>query len=65
MENRWDKPLVGAIVSRRHSSGEGQLLVPPDCPLKLIEYLGDSITEGVLVHKPSPEEKGKRKLAAI
>ena len=60
-ENRWDKPLVGAIVFRGATPVEGgQLLVPPERPLKLIEYLGDSITEGVLVHKPTPEEKGKR-----
>lgn len=60
-ENRWDKPLVGAIVFRGATPGPGgQLLAPPERPLKLIEYLGDSITEGVLVHKPTPEEKGKR-----
>ena len=39
----------------------GQLIAPPERPLKLIEYLGDSITEGILVHKPTPEEKGNGK----
>ena len=66
-ENRWDKPLVGAIVFRGATPVEGgQLLAPPERPLKLIEYLGDSITEGVLVHKPSSGGKGKTgRLAAI
>ena len=60
-ENRWDKPLEGAILFRGATPvAGGQLLAPPERPLKLIEYLGDSITEGVLVHKPGPEEKGKR-----
>ena len=60
-ENRWDKPLVSSIVFRGVTPDEGgQLFAPPDRPAKLIEYLGDSITEGVLVHKPAPEEKGGR-----
>ena len=60
-ENRWDTPLVSAIVFRGATPVEGgQLIAPPERPLKLIEYLGDSITEGILVHKPTPEEKGKR-----
>ena len=60
-ENRWDRPLVSSIIFRGVTPvAGGQLLAPPVRPLKLIEYLGDSITEGILVHKPDPEEKGKR-----
>ncbi|MFN8005517.1 MAG: GDSL-type esterase/lipase family protein [Terriglobia bacterium] len=60
-ENRWDNPLVSAVIFRGVTLGEGgRLLDPPQRPLKLIEYLGDSITEGILVHKPAPEEKGNR-----
>ena len=60
-ENRWDKPLVSSIVFRGATPDEGgQLLAPPERPAKLIEYLGDSITEGVLVYKPAPEGKSSR-----
>jgi lysophospholipase L1-like esterase len=60
-ENRWDRPLVSAIVFRGATPDDGgKLLDPPERPAKLIEYLGDSITEGVLVNKPSTEEKSNR-----
>ena len=49
-ENRWDSPLVGCIVFRGVTPDKDTKLVdPPQRPKKLIEYLGDSITEGILV----------------
>lgn len=49
-ENRWDAPLVGSIVFRGVTPAKGAGLLPaPARPAALIEYLGDSITEGVLV----------------
>lgn len=49
-ERRWDPPLESSIVFRGLSLAPGgKLLDPPARPGRLIEYLGDSITEGVLV----------------
>ncbi len=49
-ESRWDPPLANSIVFRGVSLAPGgALLEPPLRPRLLIEYLGDSITEGVLV----------------
>jgi lysophospholipase L1-like esterase len=49
-ERRWDPPLESSIVFRGLSlTSGGKLLDPPLRPNRLIEYVGDSITEGVLV----------------
>jgi lysophospholipase L1-like esterase len=49
-ERRWDPPLESSVVFRGLSlSPGGRLLNPPPRPGRLIEYVGDSITEGVLV----------------
>jgi len=49
-ENRWDSPLVGSVVFRGITPDAGtHLLSAPERPAKLVEFLGDSITEGVLV----------------
>ena len=49
-ERRWDPPLESSIVFRGVSLDQAAtLLAPPERPRFLIEYLGDSITEGVLV----------------
>lgn len=49
-ENRWEAPLIGSVVFRGVTPEKGsQLTSPPERFKKLIEYLGDSITEGVLV----------------
>jgi lysophospholipase L1-like esterase len=49
-ENRWEAPLVNSIEFKGITLGTGAILLdPPARPEKLVEFLGDSITEGVLV----------------
>jgi lysophospholipase L1-like esterase len=49
-DRRWDTPLESSVVFRGLSLDAGvSLLEPPPRPARVIEYLGDSITEGVLV----------------
>ena len=60
-ENRWDTPLVGSVVFRGVTPDAGtQLLPAPERPAKLVEFLGDSITEGVLVLNTGPRETWTR-----
>ena len=60
-ENRWDTPLVGSVVFRGVTPDDGtQLLPAPERPAKLVEFLGDSITEGVLVLNTGPRETWTR-----
>jgi|GEM_PF-847523 len=60
-ENRWDPPLVNSVVFRGLTlEAGGRLLDPPLRPSRLIEYLGDSITEGVLVLNTGPRESWTR-----
>ncbi len=60
-ENRWDTPLVGSVVFRGITPDAGtQLLSAPERPAKLVEFLGDSITEGVLVLNTGPRETWTR-----
>jgi lysophospholipase L1-like esterase len=60
-ENRWDTPLVGSVVFRGVTPEDGtQLLPAPERPAKLVEFLGDSITEGVLVLNTGPRETWSR-----
>jgi lysophospholipase L1-like esterase len=60
-ENRWDTPLVGSVVFRGVTPDAGtQLLPAPERPAKLAEFLGDSITEGVLVLNTGPRETWTR-----
>jgi lysophospholipase L1-like esterase len=58
-DNRWKPPLQTAIVLTGIGLAEGgTLLAPPPLPALRIEFLGDSITEGVLLHRlgrPFPE----------
>jgi len=60
-ENRWDTPLVGSVVFRGVTPDVGTRLLPaPERPPKLVEFLGDSITEGVLVLNTGPRETWTR-----
>jgi len=60
-ENRWDTPLVGSVVFRGVTPDAGtQLLPTPERPAKLAEFLGDSITEGVLVLNTGSRETWTR-----
>jgi lysophospholipase L1-like esterase len=60
-ENRWDTPVVGSVVFRGVTPDDGtQLLQAPERPAKLVEFLGDSITEGVLVLNTGPRETWTR-----
>ena len=60
-ENRWDPPLANSVVFRGVTlSGGGSLLDPPPRPRLVIEYLGDSITEGVLVLTEGAGDKRPR-----
>ena len=60
-ENRWDTPLVGSVVFRGITPDPGtQLLSAPERPTRLVEFLGDSITEGVLVLNTGPRETWTR-----
>ena len=58
-DNRWTAPLQTAVVLTGIGLAEGgKLLDPPPRPALRIEFLGDSITEGVLLHRldrPFPE----------
>jgi lysophospholipase L1-like esterase len=57
-ENRWEAPLVGSIVFRGLTPAKGAGLLPARArPAALIEYLGDSITEGVLVSASGGPER--------
>ena len=52
---RWEEPLTASITFQGFElSAGGKLLDPPAEPKLKIEFLGDSITEGVLVHKKQP-----------
>jgi lysophospholipase L1-like esterase len=60
-ERRWDPPLESSVVFRGLSLDPGaSLLEPPPRPARLIEYVGDSITEGVLVLTPGDEARRQR-----
>ena len=60
-ERRWDAPLESSIVFRGASLEPGGALEePPARPSRVIEYLGDSITEGVLVLNEGPRESWTR-----
>jgi lysophospholipase L1-like esterase len=60
-ENRWDTPLVGSVVFRGVTPDAGtQLLPAPERPAKLVEFLGDSITEGILVLNTGARETWAR-----
>jgi lysophospholipase L1-like esterase len=52
---RWAEPLTASITFVGFDlPNAGKLLDPPDRPKLKIEFLGDSITEGVLVHSKQP-----------
>jgi lysophospholipase L1-like esterase len=60
-ETRWETPLVSAVIFRGVTPlPETRLLPAPERPDKLIEYLGDSITEGVLAMASGPRESWTR-----
>jgi lysophospholipase L1-like esterase len=60
-ESRWDPPLANSVVFRGISLPTGGgLLDPPSRPKLVIEYLGDSITEGVLVLAEGPRDRRPR-----
>ncbi len=53
-ERRWDPPLESSIVFRGMTlAAGGEMTEPPPRPARIIEYLGDSITEGILVLVPT------------
>jgi lysophospholipase L1-like esterase len=56
--NRWTPPLKSAVVFTGVVGGEGfRMTIPPEPPRRSIEFLGDSITEGILaVRKGDPKE---------
>jgi lysophospholipase L1-like esterase len=58
-DRRWQPPLQTAItLTGLGLAPGGELLEPPPLPRLRIEFLGDSITEGVLLHRldrPFPE----------
>jgi hypothetical protein len=50
-DRRWEPPLESSLVFRGMTLDAGaKLLDPPARPKHVIEYFGDSITEGVLTH---------------
>jgi hypothetical protein len=57
-ENRWTEPLVGSVTFLGFGLPEGGIIMPPrdawEHPRLKIEFLGDSITEGVLVAASPP-----------
>lgn len=57
-QNRWTKPLVASITCLGLRLAAGSQALPPlpgwDHPTLTIEFLGDSITEGVLVQNERP-----------
>jgi lysophospholipase L1-like esterase len=60
-DRRWDPPLESSIVFRGLSLDQGaSLLEPPQRPARVIEYVGDSITEGVLVLFSGPQTARER-----
>jgi lysophospholipase L1-like esterase len=58
-DHRWQTPLQTAVIlTGLGLVPGGELLEPPPLPRLRIEFLGDSITEGVLLHRldrPFPE----------
>ncbi len=60
-ERRWYGPRESDIVFRGVTPAKDTRLIdPPPRPARLIEYLGDSITEGVLVLNTGSQESWKR-----
>ncbi len=53
---RWAEPLTASITFLGYDLPGGKLVEPPADPKLKIEFLGDSITEGVRVHSP---ERGR------
>jgi len=57
-QSRWNPPLVGSVTFLGlDPAADGRLLAPLtewDHPKLKMEFLGDSITEGVLVSPPAP-----------
>ena len=51
---RWSPPLSASVTFLGLDLPEGKLLDPPAEPKLKIEFLGDSITEGVRVHNSEP-----------
>jgi lysophospholipase L1-like esterase len=51
---RWSPPLTASVTFLGIDVAEGKLVDPPAEPKLKIEFLGDSITEGVLVHHRQP-----------
>jgi lysophospholipase L1-like esterase len=51
---RWSEPLTASITFLGFEIPGGKLVEPPADPKLKIEFLGDSITEGVLVHGKQP-----------
>jgi lysophospholipase L1-like esterase len=60
-DNRWSPPLESALIFLGVTAGSGgQLLAPPPRPRWQIEFLGDSITEGVLTMGRGPQSEWPR-----
>lgn len=54
-ESRWSPPLVASTVFTGFNVTGGSLVPQPRPARKKVEFLGDSITEGVLVHSAGPQ----------
>jgi len=49
---RWKPPLVASLAVTGIAVPGGAFLRPPRARKRIIEFVGDSMTEGILVHKP-------------
>jgi lysophospholipase L1-like esterase len=55
-QRRWTPPLVASVTLMGIALPQGAFLRAPRRPARIIEFVGDSMTEGILVHS---REKGK------
>ena len=55
-QSRWRPPLVASLTLTAVTAPDGRFLSAPRRRRRIIEFVGDSITEGILVH---PQAKGK------
>lgn len=53
-QSRWSPPLVASVTFQGLDLPDGRLTAPPPEPKLRLEFLGDSITEGVLIHPVRP-----------
>jgi hypothetical protein len=61
-QSRWTPPLVASVTFRGFDVTEGAIDPTPRPIKRKVEFLGDSITEGVSLHVPSEVPKNTRQL---